>query len=627
MNVETRVGSYTRMKCYLLFALLLMGTFLVTGARFYSTAEQKSTPTKATSLASSALIPVAQPTPESGGAALVPFLHIVPDSRGKTVTISLSSPQPLPGMLYANLGVGPTGFKDGWTMPYSDTKKSYISTIPFTLSETPIAGSVNLTSSQGLNTVDVQFSGVEVPARSLTSIWSEDRQVELEPASDATIPFDTYVVAVTNMGNPGPQPVDHQLIGHSYSLRAASDLIETPQPMNLIWHVDTPAFTNVDLHTLDIFFWNEEVGWIPLHAQLARNTNWLFAQTNLFGTYAVFAQPLWQARFDNLDSLAPTPIINLTATFLNGRRVLGLKTRPGVGQATSRLIAPAYGLQHWGTVTYTATMNGPSTRLTVDVVDVNGNLILSNVSSGQSLADIKVQDHSALRLRAYFTSTVAGATPGLRHWQVTWQPPLPVSLSAGDANVALGQIISIPVTVTPPVDVTVGGVTLDVQYDPDVLQAVGCRLRLTADWPGLCNVAYDNDQTNRDSVRLSLLTSATITTTGTIAELSLRAIDWSPQPTQVSIANVLAVDSSGKPLPVVTVSGQIRITTTANGDVNCDEQVDRADGELILGYLVGLEQVSTACPPPVGALFLPQCDINRDTSCDVRDVQMIWRSQ
>lgn len=622
MNRGIKTTSLSYFKWRLLFYMLMSIGLSVISVLPYSTTRAGSKPTVVTSIESSLPAPMQQPTLESNGTSLIPFLHIVPDSDGETVTISLDRDTPLPGMLYANVGIGPTGYKSGWTMPYSDTQKSYISTIPFVLSETPIAGSVNLTSNQGLNTMDVQFSGVEVPARSLTPLRSEDHQVELEPASAATIPFDTYMVVVTNMGKPGADPVDHQMIGHSYSLRAASNLIQTPQPLNLIWHVNTPAFTNVDLHTLDIFYWGEDGGWIPLHAELSRRANWLQAQTKLFGTYAVFAKPLWQAQLANNDSLDLAQNHNV-ATDLD-EPYLRLIDTPGQGSATSRLIAPQYGLQSWGVISFTTTMSAPATLLTVDVLDQTGRTLLTNVQSGQSLTALNVQDYPALQLRAYLTSTIVDVTPVLYSWQVSWQPLQPVAIGVGGGGVDLGQTITVPLTMAIPAGSTVGGVTLDVQYDPAILQVVDCRLLLTGDLPGLCNMAYDADQMNPDGLRLSLITSATITTTP-IAELSFRAVNWSATPTMLGVANVLAVSPAGMPLPVVTATSQLTITSAASGDVNCDDSVDAVDIDLILGYIVNLRQASTTCPPPDNTLFLSQCDINHDSACDVRDVQILVR--
>lgn len=622
MKSQTFAFKNNRYLRYFSLVILLPGIFLLMGALPDSTTFDQSTSTDVTVQQPATLALFDQEATSDPNFAA--FLHIVPNSDGNEITISMEETGKLDGVVYANVGIGPTGSKRGWTMPYSDTKKSHIQTIPFALGAAPIAGSVNITSTQGLASPDVQFNGVAVPARSLNAIWSEDQQVELTPATTTTIPVDTYVVVVTNIGQPGPLPADHQLIGHSYSMRAAGDLIRTPQGMNLVWLLNTPAFAGVDPHTLDIFFWaGEPDGWVPLQAELALEVNRLYTQTDLFGTYAVLAKPAWQAQLATLDSVLATPQQNLAITQINGRSALGLVDQPGSDQAISQRIAPRLGLQRWGTVTFSATLGPPATQLTVDVLDQNQELLLANVSSGQSLAALDPQAHPALHLRANFTATVANATPGLYSWQVTWQPPQPVLLSAGNGHVELGKIITVPLTLASPPGVTVRGITLDAYYDPARLQVVGCQLHLVQGAPGSCNAQYDIDQINPDRVRLSLLTSTTVTTPVTLAELSLRAVGAVVSPTELVLTNIMAVDPAGALLPTLAQTGQITITAAATGDVNCDSTVDRTDVDLMFAYIVQLQLGGPLCPPSTGSIFLPQCDVNRDNVCDLRDVLVI----
>jgi len=59
------------------------------------------------------------------------------------------------------------------------------------------------------------------------------------------------------------------------------------------------------------------------------------------------------------------------------------------------------------------------------------------------------------------------------------------------------------------------------------------------------------------------------------------------------------------------------------GDVNCDNTVNVTDALFVAQLTVSLRSGSTQCPPPAGAVYLPNCDVNSDGRCDIIDALFI----
>ncbi|MCB0063905.1 MAG: hypothetical protein KDE19_17400, partial [Caldilineaceae bacterium] len=110
-----------------------------------------------------------------------------------------------------------------------------------------------------------------------------------------------------------------------------------------------------------------------------------------------------------------------------------------------------------------------------------------------------------------------------------------------------------------------------------------------------------------------------------LAEVTMRAVGWVETGTRLAVSTVAAVDKLGEPVTLMGASGLITVTGQPNGDVNCDLQVDQHDVDLILQYDVGLAAMDQHCPPAAQMLFFPQCDVNGDGHCDLRDAQQLRR--
>jgi len=95
-------------------------------------------------------------------------------------------------------------------------------------------------------------------------------------------------------------------------------------------------------------------------------------------------------------------------------------TYVGAGALISPAISPA-ARQRWGTLSFTKDTSAAATALTVDVVDMNGAALATNVASGTDLNGIPaVASQSSIRLRANLSTTNSSNTPRLDDWSVEY---------------------------------------------------------------------------------------------------------------------------------------------------------------------------------------------------------------
>lgn len=142
---------------------------------------------------------------------------------------------------------------------------------------------------------------------------------------------------------------------------------------------------------------------ISTHEASGRLRDMLFALDTGDGTIRVFGQPLPHEWYTN--SLA---------TVSSGRVYGGSAFNHG------HLFAydPAYPFE-WGIVQYSA--DTPlDTAVTVDILDVDGALLLDDVESGQSLKSIDRHQVPSIRLRADLSTSAGGITPKIQSWSVAW---------------------------------------------------------------------------------------------------------------------------------------------------------------------------------------------------------------
>jgi hypothetical protein len=133
----------------------------------------------------------------------------------------------------------------------------------------------------------------------------------------------------------------------------------------------------------------------------------------------------------------------------------------GTGTLISEPISPD-SWRRWGRIHYVANHAAGMTTLTVDVLDEAGNLIAHDVVSGTDLGP--VTSVVPLRLRATFSTTVAGQTPRLSGWGVSWNDDTPALVESDwSAPTSSMQIPIVPPRVdgaSGDVIVPIGGIAL-----------------------------------------------------------------------------------------------------------------------------------------------------------------------
>ena len=352
---------------------------------------------------------------------LEPFLNLVPSQDGTALFISAGGMGKPAGTLFVSVGgLGPGHEKDSWTMTYSETARAYVATAVGFVPQTGASGPINITSTLGLDTGVVEFNRAYVPASTIQMISSIDGKLELSIVSTDTLPSETYVAVVPSYAPPGPAPVGHRIVGSTYSVRAAGALLTADRPMSLRMYYDETTLAGADLHTLSIFAWDAyRERWEKLGGRLFYDQQYLSVPTSRFTTYALMATPSWRDDFDDFSGLDETD--NVTVGGASEEWTLVLSEAPGEGVAVSQAITPTAAFVGWSTLIFTATTDPPITTLSVDVLDVNGTEVLTDVTSGIDLTVLDPARHPVLRLRANLSSTAEGATPALKAWQLSWQ--------------------------------------------------------------------------------------------------------------------------------------------------------------------------------------------------------------
>jgi hypothetical protein len=416
----------------MLVAGLILLAGLLTGATWYYTPEPGSmpvgapTPTPENPVAAEPSAGRADSdenqTPVATNATFAPFLHIVPGLDGTDLFISAGGPE-VGGTVVANVSIAGGSCHKGDTMTYSDTIQAYVTTMyhPDLTPGSSQEGNISITTTLGQDTGEVGFNRVYVPSSTIQSIDSTDGNLQLQLVNTDTITYDTYVAVVPSYGPPGPAPLGHRFVGSTYSVRAAGALVETGRPMSLRLYYNDTTLAGSDPHTLAIFAWDaHHERWDNLGGTLFSTQQHLSVATSRFATYALMATPSWRDEFDDLSGM--DLFNNVTWGGTPENRTLVLVSTATSGSAVSNPITPTATISNWGSLTFTHTVDPPTTTLTVDVLSLDDSEVLTDVASGTDLADlVDPAQYPSLRLRVNMSSTVAGETPALERWELAWQ--------------------------------------------------------------------------------------------------------------------------------------------------------------------------------------------------------------
>lgn len=433
--IDTRYRDYRRL--YWLITLLLVSFFWLLPAAWdfittngFKPAEIKRFAIQNSSLSNLVVKEVASSgkgdplTPVTSTSTFMPFLDVVPSEDGRELFVSAGGVGQVDGTVVVSVSdEGPGHRKGSWTMTYSSTTQIYITTVTGFTPNTGTFGSLSITTTLGLDTGTVDFNRTYVPTSTVQTINSIDGILQLTLVSTDTFPSDTYVAVTPSFAPPGPAPLGHRFIGSTYSIRASGAILVADRPMNLILAYDTIVLAGADPHTLAIFAWNAfNKRWDNLGGTLFSDQKFVSVPINHFTTYALMTTSTWRDKFDDLSGLEINQSSNINLGGTPENRTLILADIPGSGHAVSKPVIPPTTFADWGTVSFNQAAAPPTTTLTVDILSLDGALLLTNVASGTSLAGlIDPTAYPGLRLRANLASAVSGESSTLKEWTLSWQ--------------------------------------------------------------------------------------------------------------------------------------------------------------------------------------------------------------
>lgn len=284
--------------------------------------------------------------------------------------------------------------------------------------EGDIGLSTDLDTGDTFHTGWIDFRRFFVPTTGAPPIVSDDNLLEMT-IGDSSLTAPVYVAVMSANAIPGPLPWGHQLVGQPYSVRPSGAIVTSTQPMLLkLFYTDT-TLGDVDPHTLSVLQWEPVAReWDDLGGSLDDAIEHsVSTTTDRFTVYALMSTPRWRDGFNDFTGLSEWD--GVTVLLPNGELVLnGLVY---TGTATSRTITPTVAIEEWGHMTFTSTAT-TGTSLTVDVLSADGIPLISDVTSGASLASIDPITYPSLKLRATFSTNNPANSASLDEWAIVWQP-------------------------------------------------------------------------------------------------------------------------------------------------------------------------------------------------------------
>ncbi len=195
-------------------------------------------------------------------------------------------------------------------------------------------------------------------------------------------------------------------------------------------------------------------------------------------------------------------------------------------------------------------------------------------------------------------------------------------VKAGNTSANPGVTFTVPVTVSNIPAAKLGAVTVEIHFDPALLEVQSCGLDPDSKFNmDNCNIHYENDGVNPDVIRMSLTSSAGVSTSAKLANLSFKAKGDNGTSTIVDVVVIEFKDPDGNPVAATDKDGLVLIGK--RGDVNGKDGANSVDALFILQYDVGKKMGSNVFPPPAGSIYLPACDVNLDGKCNVVDALFV----
>lgn len=259
-----------------------------------------------------------------------------------------------------------------------------------------------------------------VPISQLNNVVSPDNLLDLIlfPASLST---DTYLFIINPPSLPAAPPLAHQAVGRPYAIWASGALTSSNKSMTLRLGYDGIWLDQATAHNLSIFAWAPTAqSWEEKGGTLFLDQNYLAVPIHRFTTYVLMELPAWRDTFADTSALSSSNQITTTA---EGGLILDSNSFSGT--AISVPITPTSSLVNWDRVVLSHTTSS-TMSITVDVLSLDGTVLLTDVTSGESLKSLDPLTHPGLKLQGNLFSPVPGTSPLLEEWRVTWSNRQPL---------------------------------------------------------------------------------------------------------------------------------------------------------------------------------------------------------
>jgi len=359
--------------------------------------------------------------------AAVPWslsFHAIPGSDGDSLFVSTGRTEELGTSVFANADRGSAVSRDRHAMTYGEEERAYSWTFDgfFDPVQSLVEGSIQITTTasttQTQDTGPVGYRRFYIPVTNAPPVVSDDNLLELT-LNDHSLPVDAYIIVMSTNSPPATAPTGHSFVGTTYSVRASGAIISSTQPILLRLAYSPLSLGDLDPHVLSVFAWDPvKQKWYNLGGDLDslfdQSLNTLTSRFTIFG---LIATPRWRDIFSDFTGLSEWD--GVTVLLPGGELVLNGLVYTGI--ATSRTITPAVPINEWGTISFTRTVPA-GTNLTVDVLSTDGTPLVSDVTSGTSLASIDPTVHHSLRLQAAFSTDDLAYSASLDEWSINWQP-------------------------------------------------------------------------------------------------------------------------------------------------------------------------------------------------------------
>lgn len=222
--------------------------------------------------------------------SLQPALVVVPQPDGQSVLVQAGGVGQLNGQVFSNVRFGPTGNKGSYTMVFSDTIGSYVSTVPGFSTSTLANASLSITTTAGLDSGELVFTRGFVPADDFASMGTDDGGLELLVPNRNSFPGDAYVALAPSYAPPGPPPAGYRLVGRTYSVRASTASAESERPLTLRFAYDPDTLTPSEQASLAVFAWDaapSQLVWTKLGGLVSTAPPYVSISTRRLTFYAL----------------------------------------------------------------------------------------------------------------------------------------------------------------------------------------------------------------------------------------------------------------------------------------------------------------------------------------------------